>query len=191
MTGVKQDIATLRKEMEERVIREILEKLGSLARTVSTENKVMNEKLDGETATVNGMNLRVALSACVPSDYYAGPSTTIQFSDIKTSEGITNQHLTSFNSSGVFVCEVPGLYHISVVVNTNTNYASFIISKNDKELIKGNNNNYNKEYVQYSQSNAAIVVTELQKGDSINIKPGKYMRIHGNSYSCLTIVKVK
>lgn len=58
MTEVNLDIATLRREMEERVMREILDKLRSLPRTVSTENKVMDEKLDGITTTVNDMNLR-------------------------------------------------------------------------------------------------------------------------------------
>lgn len=62
MTEVNLDIATLRREMEERVMREILDKLGSLARTVSTENKVMDEKLNGITTTVNGMNLRGKLT---------------------------------------------------------------------------------------------------------------------------------
>ncbi|XP_063399467.1 uncharacterized protein LOC134684118 [Mytilus trossulus] len=163
MTEVNQDIATLRKEMEE---------LKNLA------------------ITVNDINTRVALSACDASHSTVSPPTTIKFSDIKTREGISNQHLTSFKSSGVFVCEVSGLYHISVVIMSSTNYAFVKISKNSKELIKGNINNYNAENQKYHQSNAAIVVTELQKGDSIDIKPGnKDMMIHSD-YSCLTIVKV-
>ncbi|VDH98580.1 Hypothetical predicted protein [Mytilus galloprovincialis] len=163
ITEVNQDIATLRKEMQE---------LKNLAKTV------------------NDMNTRVALSACA-SHTTVSPPTTLKFLDIKTSEGITNQHLTSFKSSGVFVCEVPGLYHISVVVMSKTNSAYLTIYKNDIELIKGKINNYNTEHGFFFQSNAAIVVTELQKGDTIDIKPGnKGMRIYGGSSSCLTIVKV-
>ncbi|CAC5401333.1 unnamed protein product [Mytilus coruscus] len=272
MTGVKQDIATLRKEMEDRITREILDKMNYLTRSVSTEKKDLDEKMkkltnnvdvmqsdlketivsvdsnvtnlagklenhlsslemlrsnlqeltvntstiqnaignikttsdfnDGRLsvqvsklenlkATVNDMNLRVALSACVASSYTASPSSAIKFPDIKTSEGITNQHLTSFKSSGVFVCEVPGLYHISVVIMSNTNKAYVKISKNNIVLIKGNIDNYYTEHQLDYHSNAAIVVTELQKDDRIDIKPGKDMLIQSNSYSCLTIVKVK
>ncbi|XP_071123497.1 uncharacterized protein [Mytilus edulis] len=163
ITEVNQDIATLRKEMQE---------LKNLAKTV------------------NDMNTRVALSAC-SSHTTVSPPTTLKFQSIKTSEGIPNQHLTSFKSSGVFVCEVPGLYHISVVVMSDTNSAFVKISKNNRELLKGNIDNYYTAHQLDYHSNAAIVVTELQKGDTIDIKPGnKDIRIYGDSYSCLTIVKV-
>ncbi|VDH98585.1 Hypothetical predicted protein [Mytilus galloprovincialis] len=273
MTGVKQDIMSLRKEMEERIVREIRDKLQNLTRNFSIEKKDLDEKvkkltntvdlmqtdlkdtvvsvdsnvtnlaeklenhlsnlemlrsnlleltvntstiqtvigniktsaeidngrlsvqvskLEDLKATVNDMNLRVALSACVSPGYTAVISSAIKFQNIITSKGITNQHLTSFKSSGVFVCEVPGLYHIPVVILSYTHDAQFIIYKNDIELMRGYTNDYYTGNGDYWQSNAAIVVTELQKGDRIDIKPSyKNMYIYGNNYSCLTIVKVK
>ncbi|XP_063399416.1 uncharacterized protein LOC134684055 [Mytilus trossulus] len=180
LTEVKQDIATLRKEMEE---------VKKFATAISTENKDIAEKLKGLIATVNS---RVALSACVASAYTAVLSSAIKLSEIKTSEGITNQHLTSFKSSGVFVCEVPGLYYIYVVILSQTKSANVKISKNSIELINVNTNNYYNRFGYSYQSNSAIVVTELQKGDTIDIKPSyKDMYIYGSSNSCLTIVKVK
>ncbi|CAG2247364.1 unnamed protein product [Mytilus edulis] len=150
------------------------------------------KKLDDLKATVNEMNSRVALSACVAHTHIAYRPSTIKFPNIITSKGITNQHVTSFKSSGVFVCEVPGLYHISVVIMSGENGATFKISKNNGELMNGYINNYYKNYGYYYHSNAAIVVTDLQKGDSIDIKTvDTTMSIYGYYYSCLTIVKVK
>ncbi|OPL33508.1 hypothetical protein AM593_01526, partial [Mytilus galloprovincialis] len=159
LTEVKQDIATLRKEMEE---------VKNFSTAISTENKDIAEKLKGLIATVNS---RVALSACVASSYTAVLSSAIKLSDIKTSEGITNQHITSFKSSGVFECEVPGLYYIYVVIMSQTENAIVKISKNSIELINVHTNGYYNSFGGYYQSNAAIVVAELQKGDTIDIKP--------------------
>ncbi|CAC5401335.1 unnamed protein product [Mytilus coruscus] len=92
--------------------------IGNIKTTADIYNgrlSVQVSKLEDLKATVNDMNLRVALSACA-AYHTISPPTTIKFQNIITSKGITNQHLTSFKSSGVFVCEVPGLYHISVVI---------------------------------------------------------------------------
>ncbi|CAC5401327.1 COL8A [Mytilus coruscus] len=181
MNEFKQDFATLRKEMEE---------LKKLTNTVSIENKDIAEKLEGLNANVNS---RVALSACGASYTSISPKTTVTFSNIITSEGITNQYLTSFKSSGVFVCEVPGLYHISVVIMSPANGAYLKIYKNNNKLIRLYIDSYYDDgHRQEYHSNAAIVVTELQKDDTIDIKPGgnKDIYIH-HTYSCLTILKVK
>ncbi|CAG2247787.1 unnamed protein product [Mytilus edulis] len=156
---------------------------------------VQASKLEDLKAAVNDMNLRVALSACVSPSYTAVKSSVIKFRNIITSKGITYQHLASFRSSGVFVCEVPGLYHISVVFMSYTHNAHFKIYKTDIELMTGYNNNYYTGNGIRWQSSAAIGVTELQKGDRIDIKPSyKSMYIYGDTgdnYSCLTIVRVK
>lgn len=89
------------------------------------------------------------------------------------------------------MCEVPGLYHISVVIMAYTHNENFVIFKNDIELMRGYINNYYAGNGNYWQSNSAIVLTELQKSDTIDIKPANDVRIYGNNHSCLTIVKVK
>lgn len=107
-----------------------------------------------------------------------------------TRVGISNQHLTSYKSSGIFVSEVSGLYHISVVIMAYTSGARVVITRNNRELIKGHINSYYRDGARFRgrlQSNAAIVVTELQKGDRIDIKPLYDMNINGNNISCLTI----
>ncbi|CAC5401336.1 unnamed protein product [Mytilus coruscus] len=178
MTEVNQYIATLRKEMEE---------LKNLAITVRTENKNIDEKLEGLKATVNDMNSRVALSACVATSYTVNSQTTVKFSIIKTSEGITNQAITSFKSSGLFVCEVPGLYHISVEILSVANYAYFMIFKNDMELMRGHSNNYDLAHGDQYTTSSAIVATKLLKGDTISIKPAHTYKNIESNYSCLTI----
>lgn len=53
-------------------------------------------------------------------------------------------------------------------------------------------NDYYSAHGDFHHSNAAIVATELQKGDRIDIKPPyKDMYIYGNNFSCLTIMEVK
>lgn len=75
---------------------------------------------------------------------------------------------------------------------SQTENAIVKISKNSIELINVHTNGYYNSFGGYYQSNAAIVVAELQKGDTIDIKPSyKDMYIYGSSNSCLTIVKVK
>ncbi|XP_063399415.1 uncharacterized protein LOC134684054 [Mytilus trossulus] len=55
MTGVKQDIMSLRKEMEERILREIRDKLQNLTRNFSIEKKDLDEKVKKLTNAVDVM----------------------------------------------------------------------------------------------------------------------------------------
>ncbi|CAC5401328.1 unnamed protein product [Mytilus coruscus] len=53
------DIATLRMEMEERIVREILDKLKNFTKVFSTENKDLDEKVTKVTNNVDVMQLEL------------------------------------------------------------------------------------------------------------------------------------
>ncbi|CAC5401337.1 unnamed protein product [Mytilus coruscus] len=132
----------------------------------------------------------VGLSACVLSLSSLRQRTTIKYQKIKTSEGITHQHLNSFKSSGEFVCEIPGLYHISVVTLSTTHRASVVIYQNNEELMRGHiNDYYDGNGVKYDIG-TGIAVTKLKKDETISIKTGHLDMEIAADDSCLTIVKV-
>lgn len=133
----------------------------------------------------------VSLFGCVEHTYTLTSPSTIKFPNIKTSEGITVQRLTSFELNGEFVCDVPGLYHIYVEIQSYDKYGFVKISKNNIELMLSYRYTYITGVLKFTYSNAAFVLTKLQEGDTIDIKPGeKIMHINGQNYSHITIVKV-
>ncbi|XP_063400217.1 uncharacterized protein LOC134684837 [Mytilus trossulus] len=143
-----------------------------------------------QTDSLVSVKQSVGLFACVSSLSSLSQRTTIKYQKIKTSEGITNQYLTSFESSGVFVCEVPGLYHISVVTLSPTHRASVVIYLNNEQLLRGHINDYNSGNGVMYDIGVGIVVTKLKKNETISIKTGHMDMDIAADDSCLTIVKV-
>ncbi|XP_063400177.1 uncharacterized protein LOC134684797 [Mytilus trossulus] len=143
-----------------------------------------------QTDSLVSVKQSVGLFACVSSLSSLSQRTTIKYQKIKTSEGITNQYLTSFESSGVFVCEVPGLYHISVVTLSTTHRASVVIYLNNEQLLRGHINDYNSGNGVMYDIGVGIVVTKLKRDETISIKTGHMDMDIAADDSCLTIVKV-
>jgi hypothetical protein len=71
------------------------------------------------------MSISVALTTC------KNPNGTIdgvmQFTDVKTVNGIHNTD--SIRNSGIFTCENPGLYLISVFITSNDKNGYYYVSK--------------------------------------------------------------
>ncbi|XP_063402011.1 uncharacterized protein LOC134686271 [Mytilus trossulus] len=124
---------------------------------------------------------KVALTACHSSYSSVSASTVVQFSNIKTNIGITD--LSSYKSTGKFVCTVAGLYHVSAVMMSNTDAALYYIYKNNDTMITtyyGKVHNY--------QTRTRVLVTMLDAGDEITVRTGGSQYIF--EYSCFTIVKL-
>ena len=131
----------------------------------------------------------VVLTSCFSSYTSPQPPTDlIKFDDVRTYVGIENVY--PFKHSGKFTCEKAGLYHISVVVTSNTDRAAYSIYRNDDLLLL-------KVYIATHTANAwehtgtGVIAIKLYVGDTISVKKElKDMHVYGSMYSCLTIVKI-
>ncbi|CAG2247366.1 unnamed protein product [Mytilus edulis] len=194
-----QDVLVLQTQMETNT--KLSNSYNNLTIQLQTTNNNLNKRsmdqfraLEGRLYNVeNRQKLLtgvIGLFACVSSLSSLNQRTTIKYQKIKTSEGITNQYLTSFESSGVFVCEVPGLYHISVVTLSTTHRASVVIYLNNEQLLRGHINDYNSGNGVMYDIGVGIVVTKLKRDETISIKTGHLDMDIAADDSCLTIVKV-
>lgn len=122
----------------------------------------------------------MAIAACAGSSQRYSDG-VIRFTNVRLEIGINN--IPTFNSSGKFVCEIPGLYFISVHINTNSLSYGFHVKKNT-------------DYISYSMTDAdssystnpVSAVVELRVNDTLYVYITAY--IH-HTYSCMSIVKVK
>ncbi|VDI53835.1 Hypothetical predicted protein [Mytilus galloprovincialis] len=112
---------------------------------------------------------KVALTSCTVAD--KNIKEAITFPNIYTSVGINNQ--TAFQTTGKFVCDVPGLYYISSYIRTSENGFEYYLMKNDVLISKSATTTWPGQ-TSYSTSviTAAVVV---QRNDEL------YIRTH-NSY---------
>ncbi|CAC5402657.1 C1QL [Mytilus coruscus] len=123
---------------------------------------------------------KVALTACHTGSTVSGGK-VVHFPIIKTNIGITD--LSSYKSTGKFVCTVAGLYHVSAVMMSNTDGQYYYIYKNNDRM---SFTFYGK--VDIYQTRTRVFVTMLDVGDEITVRTGgsQYIYLH----SCFTIVKL-
>lgn len=141
------------------------------------------------TSVIYACFFAVVLTSCFSSYTSPQPPTDlIKFDDVRTYVGIENVY--PFKHSGKFTCEKAGLYHISVVVTSNTDRAGYSIYRNDDLLLL-------KVYIATHTGNAwehtgtGVIAIKLYVGDTISVKKElKDMHVYGSMYSCLTIVKI-
>jgi hypothetical protein len=113
---------------------------------------------------------------------------TIQFSNVHHSYGITNSTLSKFKSTGKFVCEKEGLYLIASNIISRKSGSWFKIMKNQEEL--------SRTYIAYFGSDASyhsgtgIAVVTLQIMDTIYIVAGGTIGISSRE-NTLIIIKIK
>lgn len=107
----------------------------------------------------------------------------VQFSEIRTDIGIAD--LSSYKSTGQFVCTVAGLYHISAVMMSNTNDASYYIYKKNSKIFT---TFYGKIDSNYYKTRTSVIVTILNVGDEITVRTSGSQFIYDDS--CFTIVKL-
>lgn len=121
----------------------------------------------------------MAVTACVLSDKTFADY-VVRFSTVKFQIGINN--IDTFKSSGKFVCEIPGLYFISVHIRTRTTSTAFYVRKNSVTIATSMSDSGNDH-----STNPISAVVELQLKDTLYISSQHFIY---SSYSCLSIVKV-
>ncbi|CAC5402053.1 unnamed protein product [Mytilus coruscus] len=150
--------------------------------TLIANQDAMKNKIESQTDILSA---KVALSACATEQHISG---MVRFPNIKTAIGIKN--LTEFEKSGNFVCEIPGLYLVSVYLVSTTTHANFNMYKNSHDLTKVFIKGISKDNRDYG-TGTAVQAVELNVGDKIYVKLEDQYKIEGNSSSCTTIMKIK
>lgn len=112
----------------------------------------------------------------------------VLFKQIPFSVGITN--ISSFNSTGKFVCEKPGLYLIAVTIASNIEFPEGCVLHNG-HLISCMEIGQNTGRKWHSGS--ATVARRLTKGDEIWVQSylHRLSSIEGTYWSHFTIIKIK
>ena len=106
----------------------------------------------------------------------------IKFTNVKIADGIHNTD--SIRNSGIFTCENPGLYHISVYIGTNYHTGRYSVYKNTKLIATGFSSSTN-----YYETTSVTVIEHLTVNDTISATGN--MTVFGDCYSCLTILQIK
>lgn len=124
----------------------------------------------------------MAVTACVSVDGDRHSGQTIKFDEIRSHTGILN--LSAIRSSGVFTAEIPGLYHITVVINGRKSNAQFSIHINGNSL-----STLRMSSDETIASGTSVVAVELQTGDIVAVAADSTFQVYFH-WSCLTVVKI-
>lgn len=122
------------------------------------------------------------MTSCAISDYTVSSGDAILFPDVRVQVGIDN--MSTYLSTGKFVCSKPGLYLVSTWVLVPHGSSSFIyIYLNNKWVARSFTSNSN-----HYDTGIATVALELQINDKVSIR-------HDNSRvdsygTCMTVVKI-
>lgn len=114
---------------------------------------------------------------------------TIKFTDIRTT--INNANISSFQSTGLYVCTVSDLYLISVVLMSKTGAHEINILKNNNKIVSGwMDDYYTSSANTYWSSAGAVTTTWLQEGDIVKVTSTTTAYIYKDQTSFLTIVRL-
>ncbi|CAC5402052.1 unnamed protein product [Mytilus coruscus] len=168
----------------------ILNELPGLERSyngISTRLKQAGENQDVAFVTlmekVANINKKVAVTSCADPRKTAG---IVTFPFIKSSVGITD--LNRFRYSGIFHCESPGLYIISVYIVSSTKHASYRVYKNSHLLTDVHMTGNSNDAFDYG-TGTALQAVDLKIDDTLSVELGNNVAIEGASLSCITIIK--
>jgi hypothetical protein len=89
-------------------------------------------------------------------------SGVIEFTYEKISDGIHNTD--SIRNSGIFTCENPGLYLISVYITTDTNFARYAVYKNTVQIAAGCSS-----LAGFFETTSVTVIEHLTVNDTISV----------------------
>jgi hypothetical protein len=109
-------------------------------------------------------------------------SGVIEFTDVKISDGIHNTD--SISNSGIFTCENPGLYLISVYITTDAKYSYYKVYKNNVRIAAGCSS-----LAGFFETTSVTVIEHLTVNDTISVTGD--MSVIYDCYSCLTILQIK
>jgi hypothetical protein len=106
----------------------------------------------------------------------------IQFTDVEISNGIHNTD--SIKTSGIFTCENPGLYLISVYIATNTKHGEYNLYKNSYSIAW-----VYSSITDYAMTTSMTVIKQLTVNDTISVHGSLFV---GAGYgSCLHILQIQ
>jgi len=122
----------------------------------------------------------VALTTCIGS--YGVVNGVIKFTVVKTANGIHNTD--SIRISGIFTCENPGLYLISVYITTSDKHGYYYVYKNNNIFADGHSS-----LTDWYETTPVTVLEQLTVNDTISVHGN--MNVIGGYDSCLTILQIK
>ena len=120
--------------------------------------------------------------------YVGSPDVTngvIKFTDVKVANGIHNTDL--IRTSGIFTCENPGFYLISVYITTNDKQRFYSLYKNNYSVLAEGYSSLTDWY----QTTSMTVIEQLTVNDTITISVHGSMHVDSGYYSCLTILQIQ
>lgn len=123
-------------------------------------------------------------ACCTTPNVYYNQDQVIKYDIIRTSTGISDS--ARLLSSGVFICEKPGLYIVMVLMRGISSYSYYWIKKNNTNMLFIQNM-YSKDIADRSVSGSFAI--DLDIGDTIYVMPGDDVKL--NAESCLSVIKVK
>jgi len=129
---------------------------------------------------IDRVYISVALKTCVGSSYDANG--VIKLTDVKIADGIHNTD--SIRNTGIFTCEKPGLYLISVFIQTNAKHSRYYVRKNNNEIADGYSS-----ITDYYETTSVTVIEHLTVHDTISVTGELY--VFSSHESCLTILQIK
>lgn len=105
---------------------------------------------------------------------------------------IGNTNISSLQSTGQFVCTIPDLYHISVVLTSKSKGHTFQININNNRKVSGWIDDYHtsRSGIFYHRYAAAVTATWLEVGDTVKVTSGVTVIIGTSQTACLTIVRI-
>ncbi|VDI30333.1 Hypothetical predicted protein [Mytilus galloprovincialis] len=155
-------------------------------RKVEFDKKIENlqkeiQKKQGEQST---QQTPVALTSCGHHSHVTvNNDGIIRFPRKIISVGV--KHVSSYLSSGKFICEQAGLYHVSVTIMTPNSHTNYELKKNQVQIVAGYIPDHSKRF----SSGTINTAVDLNVNDQIAVYRGGVNKYYGY-YSCFTIVKV-
>lgn len=99
--------------------------------------------------------------------------------------------IDSFKKTGIFKCEIPGLYLITATIMSASSFADYFMYKNGVSLERVLFQISHPGGSDY-QTGTGTLAIELSVGDTLMLKTGRSMQVYGESnLSCITILKLK
>ncbi|XP_076071317.1 uncharacterized protein LOC143042749 [Mytilus galloprovincialis] len=149
------------------------------------ENQIKTDlKLSSIESEVTKNSAKVAISANYQGYESVSSGSVLKFDNVIFSVGINN--LSTFKSTGKFVCKHNGLYMISVSIMSNTNGARFYIYLNGNSISSTYIANQEKGWW---HTGTVVVSRQLKINDMLWVQTNGIF-VH-STYSQLTIMKVK
>lgn len=122
------------------------------------------------------------MTACSNGDT---SSNIVKFPNILTSTGISD--ITSFKSTGKFVCEFPGLYFISSYIRTNDVSRTYYLKKNGDTISYSATTAWPSSTGSTTTGISAAV--DCQQNDELYLLFSSSITIQG-TWSCFTVLKI-